>query len=131
MLRVSSPLTSDQERIVESVVDCAFVVHREIGPGFRERIYQRALCLEMDSRHLRFEAEKAVEVRFKDWLIPGQRVDLIVEDIVLVEIKSIPMLKSLHRAQVVSYLKTTGLRVGLLINFNVEFIKNGLKRIVK
>ena len=131
MLRVRSPLPRDQEEIVESVVDCAFVVHREIGPGFRERIYQRAMCLEMHSRNLRFDCEKAVDVTFKDWLIPGHRVDLIVEEVVLVELKSIPMLKSLHRAQVLSYLKATGLRVGLLVNFNVEFIKNGMRRVAR
>ena len=130
MLRVPSPLTADQERVVWRAMDCVFAVHRSLGPGFRERIYQRAYCLELDSRKLRFESEKPILVRYREWQIPGQRVDLIVEGIVLVEIKTVPRLKPLHRAQVLSYLKTLGMRVGLLMNFNVPVLKDGIQRIV-
>jgi GxxExxY protein len=130
MLRVSSPLTADQERIVSASMDGAFTVHRTLGPGFRERIYERAYCLELGSRGLRFETEKPILVKYKQWEIPGQKVDLVVEDVVLVEIKAVPRLLPVHRAQVISYLKTLGLRVGLLINFNVPVLKDGFKRIV-
>jgi GxxExxY protein len=104
-------------------------VHRELGPGFREIIYERAFCLELESRGIKFECEKPVEVRYKQWRIPGQRIDLIVDGVVLVEIKTLSKLKKLHESRVVSYLKTTGLRVGLLMNFNSVLFKHGLRRI--
>lgn len=112
-------------------MDCAFALHRELGPGFKEIIYERAFRLELDSRGIRFESETTVEVKYRSWLIPGQRIDLIVEGVVLVEIKAVPLLKPLHDMQTLSYLKTTGLRVGLLMNFNSTLLKNGLKRIVR
>ena len=110
MLRVSSPLTADQEKIVAEVVDCGVTVHRVLGPGFREKIYSRAFRLELDSRQLRFECEKPILVRYKDWTIPGQKVDppgpsdLISED---------------YRFE-----------VGLLMNFNAVVLKQGLQRVV-
>ena len=130
MLRVNSPLTVVEEQTVESAMDAAFCVHRALGPGFREIIYKRAYSLELDSRKLKFEAEKKILVRYRDWEIPGQTVDLVVEGIVLVELKAIPKLRPVHRRQVVSYLQTTHLRVGLLINFNVALLKHGFQRIV-
>jgi GxxExxY protein len=71
-----------------------------------------------------------VEVRYKRWSIPGQKIDLIVGGVVLVEVKAVARLKELHRSQLISYLKTTGLRVGLLMNFNTRLLKHGLKRVV-
>ena len=112
-------------------MDCAFTVHRHLGPGFKEKIYERALCLELDSRGLRFECEKEIEVIYRDWQIPGQRVDLIVEGKVLVEVKTVPRLRALHRSQVLSYLKTLDLRIGLLINFNCSMLKDGFKRVIR
>ena len=130
MLRVTTPLTPEQEEIAESVMDSAFCVHRALGPGFKEIIYRRAYLLELDSRKLTFESEKKILVRYKEWESPGQTVDLIVEGIVLVELKAVPRLRPLHRRQVVSYLQTTALRVGFLINFNVGVLKHGFQRIV-
>lgn len=130
MLRVKSPLTSGQEQIVESTIDAALSVHRALGPGFKEVIYKRAFLLELDSRKLKFESEKKILVHYKQWEIPGQTVDLIVEGIVLVELKALPKLRPIHRRQVLSYLKTTGIQVGLLMNFNVSLLKHGLHRVV-
>lgn len=130
MLRVSTPLTAEHERIVWRAMDCAFAVHRALGPGFRERIYKRAYCLELDSRGLRFESEKPILVKYRQWQIPGQRVDLIVEEIVLVELTTVPRLRPIHRAQLLSYLRTLGVRVGLLVNFNVPVLKDGIQRVV-
>jgi GxxExxY protein len=78
-------------------------------------------------RHLRFECEKKIEVRYKQWTIPGQIIDLIVADVVLVEIKTVPRLRPVHRKQVLSYLKTLDLRIGLLMNFSAEVLKQGLR----
>jgi GxxExxY protein len=131
MLRVSSPLSPEAEAIVAEVIDCGLTVHRELGPGFKEIIYERAYRLELDARGMKFKSETPLEVRYRSWMIPGQRIDLIVEDVVLVEIKAVPRLRQLHHSQVVSYLKTTGLRVGLLMNFNATRFKHGLKRVVR
>ena len=130
MLRVASPLTPSEEDLVTRVVDVGFTVHHALGPGFKEKIYQRAFCLELDSRGLRYECEKNVDVIYKHWRIPGQKIDLVVADVVLVELKSVPRLRPIHRAQVISYLKTTGLRVGIVINFNSLVFKGGVKRVV-
>ena len=130
MLRVSSPLTDVEEVFVARAIDCAFAVHRVLGPGFREGIYQRAYCLELELQGLAFECEKKIDVSYKAWKIPGQRVDLVVSGVVLVEIKAVPRLRLLHEHQAQSYLKTMGLRVGLVMNFNTIMLKHGLRRIV-
>jgi GxxExxY protein len=123
-------LPSEQEAVVTRCIGAGIAVHRELGPGFKEVIYQRAYALELDSRSICFEAEKKIEVVYRSWRIPGQRIDLIVEGVVLIEVKAVPKLKPLHEAQVRSYLKTTDIRVGLLMNFNTPVLKAGLKRIV-
>ena len=130
MLRTASPLTPEQEAIVTASMDCGFTVHRVVGPGYRENIYQTAFCLELESRGLHFEAEKKVLVKYRNWEIPAHRLDVVVEGVVLVELKAVPKLRDIHRAQVISYLKTTGLRVGLLMNFNTVLLKDGFRRIV-
>lgn len=126
-----SPLPSETEVIVRGVMDCAFTVHRALGPGFREKIYVRALCLELDAQKLKFETDKNILVRYKQWQIPGQTVDLLVESSVLVEAKVVPRLRPMHRLQVLSYLKTLNLRIGLLINFNVPVLEDGFKRVIR
>lgn len=125
-----SPVTPEIDRLAHRTIGCAITVHRLLGPGFRERIYQDALCLELNEQGLRFEREKPISIPFKQWTIPGHRVDLIVEEAVLVELKSVPRLGKLHRQQVLSYLRAANLRLGLLINFDVSVLRDGLKRIV-
>ena len=126
----TSAVTPEIDRVAHQTIGCAITVHRSLGPGFRERIYQDALCLELNDQGLRFEREKLISIPFKQWTIPGHRVDLVVEDVVLVELKSVPRLGKLHRQQVVSYLRAANLRLGLLINFDVSLLRDGLKRIV-
>jgi len=130
MLRISSPLNATEESLITRAMDCAFAVHRELGPGFRELIYQRAYCLELESCGVRFECEKSIEVRYKAWSIPGQKVDLLLEGLLVVEIKAVPELLEVHERQVRSYLKTMKTRAGLLVNFNVTLLKDGIRRIV-
>ena len=131
MLRVESPLSSAEEEVFTQAMDCAFAVHRTLGPGFREKIYDEAYCLELSARGIKFEREKKIDVRYKTWLIPGQRVDLLVERVVLVEIKAVSKILKVHERQVRSYLKTMDLHAGLLVNFNVAMLKNGLHRVVR
>ena len=123
-----APISEEVEAIVKSCIGAAIAVHRELGPGYREVICRRAYCLELDSRGLRFECEKPVLVRYREWMIPGQRLDLVVNNSVLIEIKSVPRLLRRHERQVLSYLKSTGYRVGLLLNFNARLLRDGLKR---
>lgn len=130
-LRVRSPLSPDTEALVSAVMDCAFTVHRALGPGFREVIYKRAFCLELELRGLRFESEKQIMVRYKTWQIPGQNVDLIIGGAVLVELKAVPRLRPIQYSQVLSYLKTLDLRIGLLVNFNCAVLKDGFKRVIR
>ena len=122
------PIPPDVEAIVKACIGAAIAVHRELGPGFREVIYRRAYCLELDSRGLRFECEKPVLVRYRDWFISGQRLDLVVADSVIIEIKAVPRVLRRHESQLLSYLKSTGYRVGLLLNFNVNLMRDGVKR---
>ena len=131
LLKADTPLEPEHERLVTVTIDCGLEVHRVLGPGFREPIYERAFCLELEARGISFQCEVPIDVRYKQWKIPGQRIDWIVANVVLVEIKAVKHLKQLHTSQVVSYLKTTGLRVGLLMNFNGVRLKDGLKRIVR
>jgi GxxExxY protein len=127
-VQVQNPIPPAVEATVKACIGAAIVVHRELGPGYREVIYRRAYCLELDSRGIRFECEKAVLVKYRDWLIPGQRLDLVVDDSVIIEIKSVPRLLRRHERQILSYLKTTGYRVRLLMNFDAKLLRDGLKR---
>ena len=130
MLTKHDDLSRDHEEIVSLTIGCAITVHRELGPGFKESIYHRAFRLELDSHHISFESEKAILVRYKQWSIPGQKIDLIVGGIVLVELKAVPRLRPFHKYQVQSYLRTTGLPIGLLMNFNAPLLKDGLERVL-
>ena len=121
---------AETERVGAAVIGAAIEVHRHLGARFLERIYHEALCLELTSRRISFEREKSVNVIYKGRTIRGQRIDLIVEGCVIVELKAIASLHEIHEAKVISYLKTTGLRLGFLLNFNHKTMKEGIKRIV-
>ena len=124
------PVPPDTELVANQLIGAAIEVHRALGPGFLEKIYQEALCLELDARGLTFERERGVAVHYRGTAIPGQRIDLIVGGRVLVELKAALRLDMAHEAKVISYLRTTGLRFGLLLNFNGKTLKEGIKRLV-
>ena len=130
MLNRHSDLSPEQETIVSEVIGCGITVHRELGPGFKECIYHRAFRLELESRGIPYESDKPIQVKYREWQIPGQKIDLIVAATVLVELKAVPGLRIQHRCQVQSYLRTTGLSIGLLMNFNAALLKDGLQRIL-
>ena len=127
---VRIPVPAAVEKVATICVDCGLQVHRALGPGFKERIYEQAFCLELDSRSVKFECEKRITVRYKTWQIPGQRLDLLVEGLVVIEIKAVPKLRKIHTSQTLSYLRTLDLRLGLLMNFNQRLFKDGVKRVV-
>ncbi len=128
--RPDSPLSPEAEWVMHHTIGCAIAVHRVLGPGFLESIYHKAMCIELENRSLPYERERAIQVRYRGVEIPGQRVDLIVKQLIVVELKSVAQLDQVHRAQVISYLRTTGLKGGLLINFRVRRLKDGIQRIV-
>lgn len=115
--------------ISEEVIGACIEVHRHLGPGLLESVYERCLCHELALRNIRFERQIALPVRYKEMSLDcGYRLDLVVETTVLIELKSVERLLPLHQAQLLTYLKLTGLQVGLLINFNVPVLKEGLRR---
>ena len=124
-------VSPEVEAFATTCVDVAVCVHRELGPGFKEKIYHRAFCLELDARGVSFETEKSIEVRYKTWRIPGQKVDLLVGGILLIEIKTVPKLRQIHRLQALSYLKTLDLRLGLVLNFSATLMKHGIRRVAR
>jgi GxxExxY protein len=128
--RPDSPLSPEGEWAMRQTIGCAIAVHRELGPGFLESIYRKAMCIELENRSLSYEQERAIRVRYRGVDIPGQRVDLVVQGVIVVELKSVVRLDQIHRAQVISYLRTMGLKGGLLINFRERLLKNGIQRIV-
>jgi GxxExxY protein len=129
-MRRISPLSPEADRMMTHTIGCAIAVHRALGPGFLESIYRKAMCVELDARGIPFEVERPVCVSYRGVDIPGQRIDLIVGGLIVVELKTVVRFDRVHLAQVISYLKTTGLRGGLLINFRVPLLVKGLKRIV-
>jgi GxxExxY protein len=124
------PVPPAVEQIATEAIGAAIEVHRHLGPGFLERIYQEALCAEFRTRRIPFERECSVTVNYKGLAIGGQRIDLIVDRCVIVELKAATRIDVVHESKVISYLRTTGLRLGLLLNFNCRTMKEGLKRIV-
>ena len=129
-LAVFSSLPPETELVIQRTIGCAIEVHRQLGPGYLESIYSQALEIELQSRGLAFERERAIVVDYKGHRIAGQRVDFIVEGRLIVEIKSVARLDPVFQARLISYLRTSGIRAGLLINFNSMLLKEGLKRIV-
>ena len=102
------------------IIGAAMEVHSELGPGYNEEIYQKALEIELRNRKVQFEPQKSVEIKFKGEMVGLKLLDFLVEDKVVVEIKALSQLDSDHEAQLISYLKATGSEVGLLINFGTK-----------
>lgn len=120
------------DAITDKTIGAAIEVHRELGPGLLESAYECCLCFELAKRGLTFERQKTVPLTYKGVSIgAGYRVDLLVESAVIVEIKTIDRFEPVHLAQVLSYLRLTGCKVGLLLNFNVKWLMDkGIKRVV-
>ncbi|MCL5406857.1 MAG: GxxExxY protein [Deltaproteobacteria bacterium] len=116
--------------LTNQIIGAAIAVHRELGPGLLESAYEACLAFELAKRGLRVEQQKPLPVHYQGVdLDCGYRIDLLVEKRVIVELKAVERLEPIHNAQLLSYLKLSGLRLGLLINFNVLVLKNGIKRI--
>ena len=120
-----------ENEIGKSIVDIAVQIHREMGPGLLESVYEIAMAHQLQQRGLVVERQAPVAIEYQGHRFDeGFRADLIVENKVIVELKCVEKLNNAHKKQLLTYLKLTGLKLGLLINFNVDLIKNGIVRIV-
>jgi len=122
----------DQEldRLAHEVIGAAIEVHRQLGPGLPESVYEEALCIELTLRGMPFVRQPIVAVSYKGRPVGESRLDLLVGGCLIVELKAVEALAPIHSAQVISYLRMTSHRLGLLINFNISMLKDGIKRIV-
>lgn len=119
------------DELAKCVIGAAIEAHRRLGPGLDEILYQGALAIEMRLRGIPFAKEVIVPVFYKDELIGERRLDFLVGGRLVVELKVVEQLSALHKAQVLTYLRITGLKLGLLINFNTVLLKDGPKRIIR
>ena len=119
------------DALARQVIGAAIEVHRKLGPGLDEALYEAALCVEFRLQNIPFARAVVVDVYYKGEKIGYKRLDFIVTGKLIVELKSVETLTALHKAQVLTYLKITGLKLGLLINFNTILLKDGIKRIIR
>ncbi len=117
--------------LTEKIIGAAIEVHRNLGPGLLESAYERCLIYELEKLGLKVESQKPLPLIYKEITVEqGYRLDLLVEDKVVVELKTVERLTNIHEAQILTYLKISGYKVGLLINFNIDILKRGLRRFV-
>jgi GxxExxY protein len=129
---VMEPICAETERVATEIVDAAFAIHKALGPGLTEPVYEACMCYELSKRGIPFKSQQTIPILYDGIRLDAKlRYDLLVADCVLVELKSVETLNRLFEAQLLTYLKITNLRLGLLINFNVPLIKNGIKRLVR
>jgi GxxExxY protein len=118
-------------RLTEKILGCAYTVHTALGPGLLEHAYEECLYYELKQAGLKVEKQKPLPLVYKEVQLDiGYRLDLLVENNVIAEIKAIDTFTDVHFAQVLTYLKLSGCKIGLLINFNVKSLKNGIKRFI-
>ncbi|HLG86462.1 MAG TPA: GxxExxY protein [Alphaproteobacteria bacterium] len=123
--------SAEHDRVARQVVDAAFAVHTALGPGLLESVYEQCLARELTERGIPVQRQVAVPVIYRDVRVDaGFRMDLLVDDLLVVEIKATERTLPIHEAQLLTYLKLSGHRIGLLINFNVPRIKEGIRRFV-
>ena len=122
--------TVDIEAIAADLLDAAIEVHRCLGPGFLETIYEEALCVELTLRGVAFIRQAPIQVAYKGRIVGDARIDLLVGDRLIVELKAIEQIAPIHLAQALSYLKTTKLPLALLVNFNAPVLLRGVRRVV-
>jgi GxxExxY protein len=126
-------MKSEEElnRLSNTVIGCAIEVHQVLGPGLLESAYQQCLAWELRRHGLSVKEQVSVPIRYKELDVPNAyRLDILIEDELIVELKAVDKIEPVHIAQMLTYLKVNGLRLGLLLNFNAEVMKKGIKRVV-
>ena len=123
--------TEKEEQVAERIVDAAYKVHKALGPGLLEKVYEFCFCHELTKASLSYQKQVSVPINYDGIKIDeGLRLDVLVENLVICELKAVDQMNPVYAAQVLSYMKLTGKRLGFLINFNVPVIKNGIKRMI-
>jgi GxxExxY protein len=121
----------DREEIFKKVLDCAFEVHSNLGPGLLESVYEECFIFELQSAGLKVERQKSLPLTYKGLLLESRlRIDILVENQIIIELKAVEELNDVHLAQTLTYLKLSGCKLALLVNFNVVHLKNGIKRVI-
>jgi GxxExxY protein len=129
--KVTKNTKMEFDELSQNVIGCAIEVHRNLGPGLLESTYRQCLACELSHVRIPFQMELPLPVRYKDLLLDcGYRIDLLVRSDLIVEIKSVETLLAIHQAQILTYLRLSKVSLGLLINFNVTKLQNGIKRFV-
>ena len=128
--RASTVLDEQTEALVTRIIGCALQVHETLGPGYLEALYHEAIGVDLEVNGIPFKREVFIPVRYRDRLLHGHRLDLVVDSSVVLELKAVQKLEAIHTSQVVSYLKASGLKIGLMMNFNTPILKSALKRVV-
>jgi GxxExxY protein len=116
--------------LTEKIIGAAIAVHRELGPGLLEACYEEALCIELDDIGLKYQRQLVIPVKYKQRSIGVHRLDLLVEDLVVVELKSVERFEPVFEAIVLTSLRFTAKKVGLFLNFNTRFLKDGIRRFI-
>ena len=125
------PLSTREESIAKKIVDAAYTIHKILGPGLLEKVYEVCLCHELSKRKLKYQRQVDVPIVYDGMTFDeGLRLDVLVEDRIICELKAVDEMNPVWEAQILSHLKLAGKRLGFLINFNVPLIKDGIKRIV-
>jgi GxxExxY protein len=122
--------SAELDELAYAVIGAAIEVHRLLGPGFLESVYEEALCVELTLRGIPFARQLPIGVQYKGQKVGEARLDLLVDDNLVVELKAVEDIAPLHVAQILSYLKATRLRLGLLISFSVTTLRRGIKRVI-
>ncbi len=126
-----APLSDQEERVAKAIVDAAYAVHSALGPGLLESVYEVCFCHELAKRGLSYRRQVVVPIVYDGITFDeGLRLDVLVEDAVICELKAVDDMHPIFAAQLLTYLKLTGKRLGFLINFNVPLIKQGIKRMI-
>ena len=125
-----SKLPPELNALTERIIAAAMEVHRALGPGYAESVYEHALAVELALRQIPYSRQHATEVIYKGVRVGEQRLDFVVADAVILELKAVEEMANVHHAQLISYLKATQMKLGLLLNFNVSMLRYGLRRVV-
>ena len=129
-LRIKSTLSPELDALIQKVIGLAMEVHTALGPAYIETIYERAMCYELDKANISYLRQIDILVPYKDIHISGQRIDLLIEKQLILELKTVDQINAIHQAQILSYMKSQQIRAGLIINFKVEHLRLGIRRFV-
>lgn len=125
------PLSNKEEQIAKAIVNSTFAVHKQLGPGLLEKVYEVCLCHELSKRKMRFKRQVDIPINYDGIIFDeGLKLDVLVEDLVICELKAVDEVNPVWEAQILSHLKLANKRLGFLINFNVPIIKRGIKRYI-